>query len=320
MGERTAITWTNHTFNIFWGCQHAPAEPGSSETSPECRNCYAEAFDKRTGGTHWGAGPRRFFGDAYWAKPLAWNAAAERAGVRARVFCSSMADWAELHPDPLVNSGMDASRARMWSLIRATPWLDWLLLTKRADRLPYLLPWERVRICGCGGVCDSGIPCPMRRDERPWPNVWVGVTCGVRRSLWRIAELRKVRAALRFVSCEPLLEHITAADWDAALHTPGMPLGDTDYASGRLHWLIVGDESGPKSGEHARRPAQADWIRTARDAAARHGVTFHLKQLHLQGPAVQGERGKNGIVHLPIFDGRRHPNIPPSPAVVDLES
>ncbi len=104
MGKTTAITWTDHTFNVWWGCVHAPAEPDADpdDISEECRHCYAESFDKRTGGgggantgrkvdreLHWGAtAPRRFFGDAYWSKPLQWNAEAERVGVRARVFCS----------------------------------------------------------------------------------------------------------------------------------------------------------------------------------------------------------------------------------------
>jgi len=58
MGETTGISWTDHTFNPWWGC---------TKVSPGCDNCYAEAFDKRVGGEHWGKGvPRREFGDKHW--------------------------------------------------------------------------------------------------------------------------------------------------------------------------------------------------------------------------------------------------------------
>jgi protein gp37 len=298
MGKGTAISWATDTFNLWWGCEHASrddprgidADPAA--TSPECDSCYAETFDHRVGGVHWGPSAEpRWFGDAYWAKLRTWNAEARAAGVRRRVFVSSMADWAQRHRDPVVNAKMDAVRARLWGEVQACPWLDFLLLTKRAERLTELLPWH-----------TAVAPGRMPRDDAqeavnaPWPNVWVGVTCGVRSSLWRVAKLREIRAAKRFISCEPLLEHIPARDWDRALNPH--PTTICDFAappSYPIDWLIVGDESGPH-----RRPAQLDWVRTAREAALRHGVTFHLKQLHVSGKKV----------HLPILDGRTHPAIP----------
>src|SRR5207253_8858666 len=105
------------SFNPWWGCSHV---------SSGCVHCYAEAWAKRTGHRVWGAhGQRRTFGEPHWAEPLAWNAAARRAGERRRVFCASMADVFEDHP------ALVAERAKLWALIRATPWLDWQLLTKR---------------------------------------------------------------------------------------------------------------------------------------------------------------------------------------------
>ncbi len=70
MGEKTKISWCDHTFNLWWGCEHAIYSPvRQSLTAPACANCYAEAFDKRIGGNHWGPGsPRKFFGEKYWAK------------------------------------------------------------------------------------------------------------------------------------------------------------------------------------------------------------------------------------------------------------
>lgn len=316
MGVKTGISWTHHTFNLWWGCVHAAMAPGSSETSPECDNCYAETFDRRVGGKHWGPNaPRRFFDEKYWRKPLAWNAAAEAAGVRARVFCASMADWAEVHPDHAVNVVMHSYRIALFELIQQTPWLDWLLLTKRAERLPYVLPWmmARRRL----GVLRMGEH-EIAEHEKPWPNVWVGVTCGARSSLWRIAELRKVRAAVRFVSAEPLLEHITDSEWDDALrrevaceHTNEHHKSHMIPLAHPIDWLIVGDESGAGA-----RPAQVDWVRTARDAALRHRVAFHFKQWAGDDAAgithELGDRKGRRKIHLPILDGRRWPDVPAS--------
>lgn len=142
--------------------------------------------------------------------------------------------------------------------------------------------------------------------------------------LRRAAILRQTPAAKRFISCEPLLEHIPAKAWDEVFGAGRckdcgqhirqwgvgglegrIACGCNDESGGgpdlstspmdSIDWLIVGDESGPH-----RRPAQLDWVRTAREAALRHGVAFHLKQFH--------ESGKK--VHLPILDGRTHPAIP----------
>ena len=113
MGKSTAISWTDHTFNPWIGCQ---------KVSPGCDHCYAEAQDKRfTGGQHWGPhAPRRRTSDANWRQPLAWNRAAERAGTRRRVFCASLADVFDNQVPPL----------------------DWLLLTKRPQHIAKMLPGQ----------------------------------------------------------------------------------------------------------------------------------------------------------------------------------
>lgn len=310
--ENSKISWTHHTFNAWWGCTHASrdnpnaADADPAATSPECDNCYAETTDHRYGGGHWGPGTdRRFFGEAYWNKPLRWNREAEQAGERARVFCSSMADLFEVHTDHPTNVVLASYRVALFGLIRKTPWLDWLLLTKRAENLATMLPWMT-------GSPNHSDPETGRTYSEPWPNVWVGVTCGVRSSLWRIAELRRVRAAVRFVSGEPLLEHISGKEWDQAL---GPDIAIEALAAGqpqigRVDLLIIGDESGQR-----RRPAQPDWIRTAREAALRHGVTFHLKQW--AGADVAGisgvRKGPNGKIHLPMLDGKRWADMPTGP-------
>lgn len=125
MGKETGISWTDHTFNPWWGC---------TKVSLGCDNCYAEAFDKRVGGAHWGKGqPRRTFGEKHWDEPYKWDRAAEKAGEQAKVFCASMADVMD-------DEAPEGERERLWKLINATPNLIWQLLTKRPQRFGKYLP------------------------------------------------------------------------------------------------------------------------------------------------------------------------------------
>ena len=95
---------------------------------------------------HWGPGaPRRYFGGAHWREPLKWQHAAQAEGRRHRVFCASMADVFD-------NEVGQAVRDRLWSLIRQTANLDWIVLTKRIGNASEMLPedWALVmRMCGC---------------------------------------------------------------------------------------------------------------------------------------------------------------------------
>lgn len=194
VSEHTAIGWTHHTFNIAWGCM---------KVSPGCANCYAETFSKRTGHDIWGPAAttsRRTFGEAHWREPLKWNAAAALIGERRRVFTSSMADVFEDHPT------IDLERERLWPLIRATPQLDWQILTKRPDRIAALLPAD----------WGSG-----------YPNVWLGTSIESQEFVARLRPLVEIPAAVRFVSAEPLLG----------------PLDLRAFAP-HVDWVITGGESG----------------------------------------------------------------------------
>lgn len=197
MSERTGIEWCDHTFNIAWGC---------FKVSPGCAHCYAETLSERLGNDVWGppaSTTRKTFGEKHWNDPVRWNRAAEKAGRRARVFCSSMCDVFEDHPT------IDAERARLWPLIRATPHLDWLLLTKRPERIAANLP----------GDWGNG-----------YPNVWLGTSAEGDDYRDRIGHLVKLPARIRFVSAEPLLA----------------PLTLDEYADD-LDWVIVGGESGKQA-------------------------------------------------------------------------
>jgi protein gp37 len=118
VSKETSISWTDHTFNPWWGCM---------KVSPGCANCYAEAFAKRTGHDVWGpTAEYRTFGKEHWAEPLAWNASAAKRGVTERVFCASMADVFD-------ERGPNSERRRLFELIRCTRNLTWQLLTKRPE-------------------------------------------------------------------------------------------------------------------------------------------------------------------------------------------
>lgn len=190
MGETTAISWTDHTFNPWWGCERV---------SPGCQNCYAEAFAKRTGHDVWGKNAgRRFFGDAHWAEPRKWNDAARERRWPALVFCSSMADVFEARPE------LDAPRARLFDLIEDTPHLRWQLLTKRPENVLSLVPARWIY-------------------ELP-RNVWVGTTVeDQQRADERIPELIRIPADVRFLSCEPLLGPVDLRPWLADPTRPPLP-------------------------------------------------------------------------------------------------
>lgn len=111
MGENTAISWADHTFNPWIGC---------TKVSAGCKNCYAAAQDKFRSWTPegWGAGkPRKLTSEANWQKPLQWNRQAEREGVRYRVFCASLADVFD-------SEVSDVWRDDLFFLIDSTPDLD----------------------------------------------------------------------------------------------------------------------------------------------------------------------------------------------------
>jgi protein gp37 len=125
MGRDTGITWTDHTFNPWWGC---------TRVSAGCERCYAESFANRLGARLWGSGvPRRTFGVKHWQEPLLWNRQAAAEGRKHFVFCGSMCDVMD-------EEAPAGERARLWPLIDHTPYLIWQLLTKRPEGFARWLP------------------------------------------------------------------------------------------------------------------------------------------------------------------------------------
>lgn len=238
MGRTTKIQWTDHTFNPWWGC---------TKVSPGCKNCYAERDAKRYGHDVWGPGKdRRLMSDAYWDEPLKWDRDAAAAGCRPRVFCASMADVFDEDAPPY-------QLARLWILIRQTPNLDWLLLTKRPENFSSLLPVD----WGDG-----------------WPNVWLGTSVESQRYAdERIPHLLDTSAVVHFLSCEPILGPVDLRNWLTYDWRPIEPGEEMN----RVDWVIVGGESGPGAG--SVRPFDLAWARTLRDQCLTAGVSFFMKQL-----------------------------------------
>ena len=269
MSANTKIEWAHDTFNPWRGC---------TKVSPGCDHCYAETLCKRFGDGDLRQGQRRRTSDYYWRQPLKWNRKAAASRQPRRVFCASLADVFDNQVDP-------AWREDLWALIAATPHLTWMLLTKRPQNIVKMLPAD----WGAG-----------------WSNVWLGTTVENQTEAdRRIPHLLAAPAAVRFLSCEPLLAPVDLTainirawtgdatpaadepDWRFnALSGEHWFRGDDGYSYGgdgpslgTIDWVIVGGESGPGAW-----PMHPDWARSLRDQCAAAGVPFLFKQWGGWGP------------------------------------
>jgi protein gp37 len=174
MAEVSAISWTDATFNPWIGC---------TKVSPACDHCYAERDNSRRGWVPgWGPGiPRKR--TKTWGEPLKWNRKAAESGRPLRVFCASLADVFD-------NEAPQEWRDDLWQLLRVTPHLRWILLTKRIGNARKMLPpdWP---------FPNAGLMATLANQlewNRDWP------------------KLRDTPAAWRGVSAEPLLGSIDIGD------------------------------------------------------------------------------------------------------------
>ncbi|MBY9081021.1 phage Gp37/Gp68 family protein [Paenibacillus sp. HN-1] len=283
MGDKTKIEWTDATWNPIVGC---------SKVSEGCRNCYA--FDLH-GQRHTAKQAGKQLPEQY-AKPfseiqlfpdrldqpLRWRRPR-------RIFVNSMSDL--FHPDV-----PDEYIDEVFEVMAMCQNHTFQVLTKRPARM---LEWfntvrSRRPIQG-QGVCTGGSPFCMgayckTHDASvgycgsPWPlpNVWLGVTVENQQAAdERIPLLLQTPAAVRFLSCEPLLGSVDLSKW---LMTPGWVPSyyDPDNRNGQpnaeptndyINWCIVGGESGSKA-----RPMHPDWARSLRDQCQAAGVPFLFKQ------------------------------------------
>lgn len=224
-------------------------------------------------GGRWDDVLRRMLSDANWAKPLRWNREAQEAGVPAKVFCASMADVFEDHPQ------VAEPRKRLWDLIERTPWLRWQLLTKRPENVDAMAPWGAM-----------------------WPDhVWLGVSVeNERYADERIPLLLDTCARVKFLSCEPLIGPVDLGIGDPhrghesddvhGYPHPRVCLTCTDPADGEngqwveyfrrepdgspFSWVICGGESGgPK-----RREMNPAWLASLARECQDAGVPIWVKQ------------------------------------------
>lgn len=246
MTKNTKIEWADHTFNPWIGC---------TKVSPACDNCYAEnMMDTRLKIVKWGAGQeRKRTSESNWQQPLKWNKEAKKLGVRHRVFCASLADVFD-------NEVPAQWRRDLFALIASTPYIDWLLLTKRIGNAERMM--SEMFLTGRNGLKEY-------IDFRK--NIWIGATiCNQDEADRDIPKLLAVPAAKRFLSMEPLLGHVDVFSnmTGELLHTSG-----DDYAPGWLDWIIVGGESGNQA-----RPMHPEWVRSLREQCTAADVPFFFKQ------------------------------------------
>ena len=254
MSTASTIEWTDATWNPVVGCR---------KVSPGCANCYAETMSARLASVARSKpvdkmgrlenylkvvdeDKRRFNGRAVavpeaFDEPLRWK-------KPRRVFVNSMSDL--FHEDVAVEDVW-----RIFSTMEKTPCHTYQILTKRPDRMRDIL--QACRVC---------------------QNIWLGTSVENRKhGVPRIDILREVPAAIRFLSCEPLLEDLGELNLDG------------------IHWVIAGGESGPGA-----RPIDVNWVRSIRDQCQFQGVAFFFKQW---GGVRKKENGRE-------LDGRTWDEMP----------
>ena len=214
MADSSKIEWTDATWNVVTGC---------TKVSPGCDNCYAETFAERwrgKAGHHFENGfditlrPERLTIPMRWRKPR-------------RVFVNSMSDL--FHKDI-----PDEYIARVFAVMALTPQHTYQILTKRHGRMRSVIggpcpcghqPGEHLRSAMAWAVSEAnpdripGLPDDAEHrvyHETPWPlpNVWLGVSVeDQQRAQLRIPALVETPAAVRFLSCEPLLGPVDLTEW-----------------------------------------------------------------------------------------------------------
>lgn len=276
MGENSKIEWTDHTMNFWIGCR---------KVSPACASCYAGTLvQNRMGKAFYPpVDLGRVATDAdspvwrtkTWRDPIKWDREAREAGVIKRVFTCSLSDFFLDHP------GVHEWRKEAWHLMRGTPNLLWLVLSKRWD-----LGAEY--IAGCMPA-DWGAG---------YSNVMLGATVENQDQASRLDVLCSLPVqAGTFASCEPLLGPLELHRWTAGVYhcTECGAVGDGDSQSfefcaedtivefpSPLQWIIAGGESGSKP-----RPTHPNWVRDLRDVCLASRTPFHLKQFGEYGPSGQ---------------------------------
>ncbi|WP_334108935.1 DUF5131 family protein [Methylobacillus sp.] len=238
---------------IEWTEQTWNPVTGCTKISPGCKHCYAEVMAHRLkamGTPGYEDGFKLTLHPERLSQPLNRKRATT-------YFVNSMSDlFHESVPDTFIDQVVD--------VIMQTPHHTYQVLTKRATRLPEYF-------------ANRSVP----------ENMWLGVSVEDKKyGVPRIDELRKVRAATRFLSIEPLLEDIGCINLDS------------------IHWVIVGGESG-----HGARPMKEEWVQNVHNQCTAAEVAFFFKQWGAYGPdGVKRDKKSNGRA----LNGKIHDNYPRS--------
>lgn len=320
MAESTNIEWCDATFNPWIGCTKVSNSPNGGG----CDHCYAEVSTpvrimRSKGVEAWGPHGQRQRTSAHnWKQPLAWNArrfmqcsecgwrgeastpligcgvcgSIELDDARRSVFCASLADW-------LDNAAPIEWVVDLLELVRTTPHLDWLLLTKRISNwrprlllaLQYLVDFPSKNVA-LGGWISAWL------DGQAPANVRIGATVVNQDEADRdIPKLLAVPARVRFLSIEPMLSAVAIWRWlkphcerhpgdlepdgkcevceGRGIWGIGEPLEESEKAPIRpgLDWVIAGGESG-----HNARPMHPRWPQYLQEQCAKAKVPFLFKQ------------------------------------------
>jgi protein gp37 len=252
MGKKSKIGWTQGTFNGWRGC---------AKVSPGCANCYAEREDSVRHYTTqgWGVGsPRELATNDYWDKPIQWDREAGAARTRMKVFTASLSDVFDLEV-PI------EWLARLLELIRVTPNIDWLVLTKRIEHCI-----SRLESAASHQPASSALRDWIEGWLSGWPpaNLWMGTSVEDQKRMDdRIFHLLTLPAARRWLSLEPLIGPVTVSEFLGS-----SPLNPW-LKGARIDWLVVGGESGPLA-----RPLNPAWVDTLVAEARLHKTPLFFKQ------------------------------------------
>lgn len=353
MAENSAIEWTTHTFNPWRGCTKVAAGCANcyadtlSKRNPGTLGIWGPNGTRVVASESQWRLPLKWNREAEAANKLNAIHFPGMPPVRPRVFCASLADvfedWQGVmrgskgkylhHADrwqmannnspyiELADIAIGQSRVtiadvrrRLFTLIDATPNLDWLLLTKRPENIRRMWPYAK----SVNGLCPScksregvhgGCSCMLLKASEVQfrPNVWLGTSIATQADAEQnIPHLLKCRdlSPVLFISAEPLLGPV---DIDLAFGPQNegqwmntIECGDPANKYG-INWVIAGGESGPNA-----RPMHPSWARSLRDQCQAAGVPFLFKQWGDWLPMSHG--GTNGPYHE-FSDGASTVNV-----------
>lgn len=251
---KTKIEWADRSWNPVTGCE---------KVSAGCAHCYAEGIAKRFWKdrkfTDVRIHPERLRDPLHWRKP-------------ARVFVNSMSDLFHDFVYDYNSSFID----EIFAVAAACPQHTFMILTKRSKIMKNYFnhPRRTMYVESALEWLYEGRIHMMPEMVWPLPNVWLGVSVEDQRAAEeRISDLLETPAAIRFVSCEPLLGPVYLDEIPEVLLSVTKRKDAYLVDRGKLDWVIVGGESGPKA-----RPMHPDWVRGIRDQCLAGNVPFFFKQ------------------------------------------